>query len=67
MMANFCGQIDQVYYNTMVVTSALFVSNLLSCLVVMPSFSSPRVPVIQRIGPHIKEALDIIVCGMLGD
>jgi len=31
------------------------------------SFSSPKTPAIKRIGPHNKEVLSQIICGLLGD
>lgn len=33
----------------------------------MLPFNKPRTKAIKRIGPHNKNILDIIICGMLGD
>jgi hypothetical protein len=30
-------------------------------------WNKPRIKAIHRIGPHVKEVLSVLICGMLGD
>ena len=63
MMAFLCGQID-------VIDVSPLLANYDSAAIAMSSmlpFSKPRTWATKRIGPHSKEILDIIICGMLGD
>jgi hypothetical protein len=57
MMANidFWPNCNYDFYNFTYITSAMLPIN------------KPRTKAILRIGPHNKEVLDVIICGMLGD
>jgi ubiquinol-cytochrome c reductase cytochrome b subunit len=57
MMANidFWPNCKYDFYNFTYITSAMLPIN------------KPRTKAILRIGPHNKEVLDVIICGMLGD
>ena len=52
------------YYDLNTINSAIFVTGLSSA--VLP-INKARTKAINRIGPHNKEILDIIISGMLGD
>jgi hypothetical protein len=41
--------------------------NLISLQKVVRKFSTSRIKAIYRIGPHDKDVLSVLICGMLGD
>ena len=44
-----------------------FATNITYMTSTMLPINKPRTKAILRIGPHNKEVLDVIICGMLGD
>ena len=63
MMAIICGQIDLTDVSFLLSSSDSLAIAMSSVL----PFSKARTWGTKRIGPHNKEVLDIIICGMLGD
>ena len=57
---------DNIYYTNPPLELSQ-IKNVIPIIDKMLPFNKARTKAIQRIGPHNKQVLDVIICGMLGD